>query len=1166
MTGPTQTGGGAPLPAPAVPICGIGASAGGTEALRAFFGHLPSDLGVAWLVVVHLAPDQPSALAEILDRVTEMPVVAVEDRAQLRPDHVYVIAPGSELVLSDNSVLARPFAEPRGQRQPIDHLFESMALQCEGGIGIVLSGEGHDGATGARALHEAGGVILVQDPREAAHKGMPQAVIATGRVDVTAPVAGLAERVAEILRMAAVAQPGAGADGEALRAILRTLHRRLGHDFSQYKEPTLLRRIGRRMHLTRCASLADYAAHLQNSDTEQHALFSDLLISVTSFFRDPPAFDALARDAVAPIFDRLERRDDPQIRAWSVGCATGEEAYSLAILLVEEAERRNLRLPIQVFATDIDRSALERAREGVYGEEIAAHVSPVRLARFFVRNDGGWRVRQELRELVLFAEHSVTKDPPFIHLDIVLCRNLLIYLDRDLQRQVCGLLHYALDTGGFLLLGTAETVDSAPELFRPVNREMRIYAAEPAPHRRLSTLQPLPRRDAPLPVTTAAGPSFSDRGPGQMHLSALEASAPPSILVGRDRRALHLSPGAGRFLLPAGGPASLDLLSTVRPELRHDLSVALHRALDDGEATLAQPAAVAFNGTRRRVAMYVTPDRSAEEAAARALVVFLDGGAVPDEAPMRRDGLPGDMRRMVDELGDVRERLARSRRENEFAMQELRAANEELQSMNEEYRSTSEELETSKEELQSMNEELQTLNDELKSKLESISAANSDLRNLIDASAYGALFLDPEMRIRLFTPGVTEIFKLADSDIARRLADFACTLDEEELLRRARAVLKDLVPVTYDAQASDGRWYTVNVRPYRTIDERIDGVVITFADVSATRAAAATIRESEERFATLLGATTDAAFRMGPDWQEMRMLHGGRLLSDNGGVSAADWLERLVPAQDRARVRAAADAAIADRTLFDLEHRVVRADGSIGWIHARAAPVLAPDGTIREWFGIAADVTKRKRAEAAREQVAALTRRLRAAVSGVLLGDDPQDGSLAALRTFADALGDRLDKLDDAHEVFSRSGWEDTGLADLVERAVLGEAPELRERILVSGARIRLSPTAATTLSLALHELLGNAVAHGALSNAEGRVSVSWGIGRGEDGGAGSLRWEWQEAGGPAVRAPERRGVGALLLEDVLPGELNATARLAFEPNGVAYRMEAPLSEDLREG
>lgn len=1159
-----QSGGGTHTGAE-VPICALGASAGGIAALQTFFQSVRTDLGLAYVVVVHLAPDRPSALGGILADATGMPVETVGDTAVLEPNRVFVVPPARELAVSGNLLTARPFNEPHGHRSPIDHLFESVAATRDSAVAVILSGEGGDGTAGALALREAGGVIFAQDPLEAEHDAMPRAAIDGGLVDVVAPVADLAARLADLAVSPVITtMRGTLSDSEPLRPILETLHRSLGHDFSHYKRPTLIRRIGRRMQLTRSASLADYAALLRSSDEEKHALFASLLISVTAFFRDAKSFAAIAQEAVRPIFDRLAEKSELAIRVWSVGCATGEEAYSLAILLLEEAERRRISVPIQVFATDIDQAALAKAREGLYGPEIETALSPERLKRFFEKTGDGWQVCKELREKILFAQHSVIKDPPFIHLDLVACRNLLIYLDRELQRRVCSILHYALDPGGFLVLGTAETVESVPDLFRPVNREMRIYRAETARMHDLSQL-PAPRDREPVP--TAAGrakPASLDRGLGASHLSALETAAPPSVLVGADRRALHLSAGASRFFRPSAGPASLDILDLVRPELRLDLSFALHRAIQDGKATFTSPVGVAFDGLRNHVSVFAAPTGIATEEGRRALVVFMEGGPMPDDAAPGRNSLPDNMRRMVHELGALQERLASSRSENLIAMQELRAANEELQSMNEEYRSTSEELETSKEELQSMNEELQTLNDELKSKLENISTAHNDLRNLVASTDYGILFLDADLRIRLYTPPIRAVFSLAETDVGRPVSDFSSTVDDRRIVENARTVLRTLIPVEFDAAATDGRWFTVRIRPYRTIDDRIDGVVLTFIEVTDARSVAEAIRRSEQRFQTLLRATTDAAFRMGPDWSEMRMLQSGTFLADTDRPRR-DWLQAYVPPEDHAVVLAAIDAAIAGRSLFDLEHRVLRDDGTIGRVHSRAAPIFEPDGSIREWFGIATEIVAPASGARAPEAADGALRQVGSILGTVIALAERTLDEAGTPEAYRDLVAERLRAMGGAGIAPSQAGPASRDLVDIVRAAVEDGLAPAGERVSVSGPPIRLDTAAAAGIRLALHELCAATSKRDGWPDGDGRISIDWRTDGAPMDGERRLVLEWRETGSPAAPLRMDGGFAGWLLKERLPGDLGGSARFTVEADAAVYRLDVPVSGRVRD-
>ena len=698
--------------------------------MQAFFGALPPEPGAAFVVVVHLDPQSHSELSSILAARTRMPVVQVQETEQLEANHVYVIAPGIGLRLGDREISAAEFDEPHGHRAPINLFFRSLAERHGDGFAIILTGAGSDGTTGIKEVKEAGGIILVQDPSEAEYPSMPRNAISTGVVDFVLPVQELATRLVELIRNKDSVPKDTAQffDEELVRRILAHVRVRTGHDFSKYKHATILRRIARRMQVTRTDELKRYYDFMRDDADEALALLGDLLISVTTFFRDSETFEALKGHVIPALFDAKDPKDG--IRVWVPGCATGEEAYSVCMLLLEEAVHHQSRPALQVFGSDLDARALAIAREGRYPATIETDVNAERLGRFFSREGEYYRVKRELRDMVVFAIHDVLKDPPFSRIDLLSCRNVLIYLDHEVQQQLCSMFHYALRPGGFLVVGSAETVDNPPGLFRLIDPKARIYelAAVPGEKRRL----PLQLLDS---VGSALGHSamLSWAGPGSrvamseaaMHRQALEAIAPPSVLVDRTHRVVHLSNHAGRYLQPAGGPLSGDLVELVRPELRLDLRSALHRAFESRQPTLTLPILVRFNGTLHRVHLQVKPVEEDDETEPRnAVVMFIEGEAVEQTSASAPETSGSDekIRRLSDELQSTQAQLRTALEESEGTNEELRAANEELQSINEEYRSTSEELETSKEELQSINEELHTVNNELKLKLDGILA------------------------------------------------------------------------------------------------------------------------------------------------------------------------------------------------------------------------------------------------------------------------------------------------------------------------------------------------------------------------------------------------------------------------------------------------------------
>jgi two-component system, chemotaxis family, CheB/CheR fusion protein len=830
------------------PTVGIGTSAGGVHALQMFFESLPDDVEAAFVVVLHLDPSHQSELPNILANRTKMPVTQVSGLTPIEPRHVYVIPPNRQLVVTDDHLAITEFDQPRWQRAPIDIFFRSLAAKRGDDFAIVLTGAGSDGSLGIKAVKEAGGIILVQEPDEAEYASMPRSAIATGLADFVLPLREIAARLPELVRNRP--HPSSDtlteADGEAMQRILSHLRDRSGHDFSSYKKPTIRRRIARRMQVQRATTMADYFAALRENPQEAHALFADLLISVTTFFRDMNAFDKLAALVIPRLFD--EKGVSDTIRVWVPGCATGEEAYSIAILLLEEASRHEIRCGLQVFASDLDENALALAREGRYPIAIEADMPEERLRRFFTRESDHYRVTRELRDMVLFARHSLLKDPPFSRVDLISCRNVLIYLDREVQQQVCAAFHFALHLSGYLFLGSSETADSPAGAFRAIDRESRIYQRTSIP----SEVH-VSRR---IGAATFGPESLPPRAPVQfrapiqagVHREALERLAPPSIIVDESYRVVHLSEHAGRYLQPSGGTLANDIRELARVELRLDIRAALHRVFARNESSLSGPIGVHFEGNARRVYLQSRPLGSEPSAA---IVFFFEGEPLSD-ASLTSIGIeePASderIRQLLQELQFSQSQLLGSREEYEGANEELRAANEELQSVNEEHRSTAEELETSKEELQSINEELQTVNSELKTKLDSVSRANGDIQNLMAATDVGILFLDAQLRINRFTPPISKLFNVEIGDEGRSITDFTHRLEYDDLAGDAHIVVRDLNPREREVRGKDGSWYLARLKPYRTVEDKLDGVVVTFVDIGERRRTQDALRESESR-------------------------------------------------------------------------------------------------------------------------------------------------------------------------------------------------------------------------------------------------------------------------------------------------------------------------------
>jgi two-component system, chemotaxis family, CheB/CheR fusion protein len=860
----------APPPPPpttsvAVPvrIVGIGASAGGLDALEQFLGHVPPGCGLAFIVVQHLDPTQKAMLAQLLQRSTPMPVAEAAEGMRIEAGHVYVIPPNSALTVSGGSLhLATP-QQPRGLRLPVDALFESLAREWhEQAIGVVLSGMGSDGTAGLRSIHANGGLTLAQDPDSAQFDSMPRSAIEAGCVDIVAAAGELPRRVlatltresfAEISAGDAVA-PGAPAvarppdePATGLAAILRLLQRRGKHDFTLYKHSTLLRRIERRMGIHRLPTMDAYAAMLDGNEQELELLFKELLIGVTGFFRDTPVWEALKSEVLPRLL--AERGPGHALRAWVVGCSTGEEAYSLAMTYreVQEAAPGQLTGSLQVFATDLSKDAIDTARRGSYPAAIAGEVSAQRLARFFARNDEGYRIAKSIREMVVFAPHDVAVDPPFTKLDLLSCRNLLIYLTAPLQKRLMPLFHYSLRPGGVLLLGSSETVGRFESLFEPLDAKLRLFRRGDKTQAQAVPEFPLRAAAASHPISKENRVPDDSLPPSTLQAAAdrvlLQDIAPPAVLVTDRGDIVYINGRTGKYLEPAAGKANWNIHVMAREGIRAPLAAALEQALAQTEPVQLTGLPVEAGPGASLVDISVRALVDPPLLAGMAMIVFRDLGPAEPSRRRRRSSssvhreLEGELQRARDEAQALREEMRASQ-------EELQAANEELQSTNEELQSTNEELTSSKEEMQSMNEELQAVNVELQSKIADLELAQSDMRNLLNSTDIATLFLDRDLNVRRFTERARKIISLRDSDVGRPLSDLTTHLQYPELQSDVRDMLRTLIVSEKQIRGSEGQWFSVRVMPYRTHDNVIDGAVITFVDITAAKELEARLRST----------------------------------------------------------------------------------------------------------------------------------------------------------------------------------------------------------------------------------------------------------------------------------------------------------------------------------
>jgi two-component system CheB/CheR fusion protein len=822
-----------------LPIVGIGASAGGVEALEAFFKAMPADNGMAFAVVTHLAPDHESMLAEILGRATAMPVVDARDGETVEAGHVYVLPASAILTIREGRLQLRRTGPTDHERSPIDIFFTSLALdQAEYAIAVVLSGGGSDGTRGLKAIKENGGLTVAQGANTTRPRfnEMPSSAVAGGFVDLLLPVEDIPARILAYSRNWGDFDPERSSAG--LSRIYDLLRAQTGHDFSEYKDRTFQRRVQRRMQVVQTTKLDDYVGRLQKEPDEVAALLRDLLIGVTDFFRDAAAFAALETLVVPKLFEN--KGADDEVRIWVSGCATGEEAYSIAMLLREYMDQLDKPPKVQIFATDIDEAALGVARGARYSANLVKGVSTERLQRFFVSEAGGYNLVRELRDMCIFSAHSVIRDPPFSRLSLISCRNLLIYLKPALQTQVIPMFHYALLLGGHLFLGLSENVARYNDLFLSLDRKNRVFRRRDLvarPH--LQLRQFLPRGDG-----AASGPSPRAQPQRadllrQVATTIVERFGPTYVIVDEVGEALYFSDGTGKYLQAAAGPATRDVVAMARQGLRADLRAALYRAKQSGRRVTRDRVAVQIDGGVQTICLTVEPIAEGSEIAYG--VVFADLGAARAKAEdgTEHPGREGAAFDQVErELKETRERLQSTIEELETANEEFRSANEELLSVNEELQSTNEELETSKEEMQSTNEELQIINTELGHKIDEVDLVNSDLNNLFESTRIATIFLDRNLVIRSFTPAVIRIFNLIPGDRGRPLSDIVHRIAYPDLENDMVAVLGGGEMIERAVSLAGGKGhYLARVLPYRHRNNAIDGIVLTFMDVSGIVAA-----------------------------------------------------------------------------------------------------------------------------------------------------------------------------------------------------------------------------------------------------------------------------------------------------------------------------------------
>lgn len=1163
-------------------LVGLCASAVATQGLERFL-KTSKPIGDAAFVVVmqHREALETTSFLERVRASTEFPVQEISHGQKPEAGTIYLAPADVTVTLPGGHFAISPARQQPGHRGSIDSFLVSLAHEFEDrAVGIIFSDTGGDGTLGVAALKEHGGLALAETPTtseigpSSGHLGKNAAEIADFVLpaeEMTARIVGN-QRALERVRAAQSFDDLVAQYGPQLTRIATALRNRTGHDFHGYKRNTFLRRVQRRIQVTQTESIDAYLEYLRTDPEEPQQLFNDLLIGVTHFFRDQKEFDFLEKEIIPALFQGKGARD--QVRIWVLGCATGEEAYSIAILLREQMARLDSVPHIQVFATDIDGRALAQARVGRYSDAAVREVSPERLARWFIKEGETFSVVKELREMCIFSQHNIIKDAPFSRLDMISCRNLLIYLNAELQDRVIPLFHFALKPGGVLFLGNSENVTRHTKLFAPIDRRYRIF-------RQLEThVRVLPE----FPLTATADRRLAEnvsqpRPAGGVALLSkqaeriLERYSPAYMIIDTSHEVLHFSGRTGRFIDPPAGVASLNLLHLIHRDLRMDLRAALHKAESEKAPVQVRGIKVGLNGHTMVVTLTVEPIEPAPGHPLRYAVILQDGYSTADTRDgdtalisSVSDAKDTHVNRLEAELQLTRDRLQATIEELESTNEELKASNEEYQSVNEELQSSNEELETSKEELQSLNEELQTVNGELAHRVEELGRANSDLKNLLESTQIATVFLDNEMRIKSFTPAITDLFHLIESDLGRPIDHIGARISYEELKNDVRKVLRTLSTIERETKnLQTGSRYLTRVLPYRSVDNVIEGVVLTFLDVTPLVRAEERMRESEARLRSVVEGISQLVWRakqdamwlwVSPQWTEFTGQHEAAA-KDRG------WLEAVHP-DDRKRVLEAW-AHAADSGILEVEHRLWNTvENNYRNVQMRARQIENNAGDPVEWLGTVTDVHEILRLQERQQLLLAeLQHRVRNTLAIVRSIARRSAETSESVEEYASHLEGRISALARAQSALTRSPDSVIDLQNLVLDELVAHGTRSAGNVVLEGPDVMLGGKAAETLSLAFHELATNSLKYGALSSSDGRIEVKWAVQ--PNAGSPQLNIRWQEKNGvDGHAAPKRRGFGSELIERTVPYELGGSAALRVHGGETTCSISIPLSREVR--
>lgn len=936
------------------PIVAIGASAGGLEACESFFKAMPGDTDMAFVVVVHLDPNHTSLMPELLQKHSAMPVCQITDGVKIEPNNVYVIPPNKSLKILDGILSLTPLERPRQSHLPIDAFLRSLAQdQGTKAIAIILSGTGTDGTLGLKAIKEGLGLVMVQSKDTAKYDGMPHNAIDTGLVDFVMPAHKMPEQLIKYSTSVLKAQSSQLSSKQpatltALQKIFVILRTKTHQDFSLYKKNTICRRIERRMNIHQIEHIETYVAFLQSNENEVEVLYKELLIGVTNFFRDPEAFDLLKTKALPALLS--SKPDGYVLRVWVAGCSSGEEAYSLAMLLQESMEEENRYFSVQIFATDLDEESIAVARAAIYPPTIKADVSAERLQRFFIKEDSGnYRVRKSIRENLVFAQQNIIQDPPFTKLDILSCRNLLIYLGSELQKKLLPLFYYSLKPDSLLFLGSSESLGHSAELFKPLVKKWKIFKRETLS--RSQSMLDMPRspliNDHFSEKDVAVSPVTEFHSEQLIEAILSESKVPPSVIIDEDNNIVFINGRTGRYLEPAEGKASANIFDMARAGLKSELTMAIRRVRNNKQAHTFKGLQVQTDDDAIQLDISVKPILNDHTVRGLLLIAFNEQADItiidtPEEQQtesgieLQSSSRENELRQ---ELLYIKESLQTTIEELETSNEELKSTNEELQSTNEELQSTNEEMETSKEELQSLNEESSTVNGELQSRIDELSAANDDMKNLLDSTDIATIFLDADLCVRRFTPRANSIIPLVAIDTGRPIKHFSSNLVELDINDCAQRVLDDLVIREQEVSSVNGTAYQMRVRPYRTVANVIDGVVITFEDITQLKKAQHALSESNGIFQTLAKIAPVGIFQTDTNGNYVFVNEQWCLLAGMTAEQACGkgYFKNIFP-EDTERVKQAWDSADHNKTMFNEKYRI-KVSGQVLDVHARAIEV-----------------------------------------------------------------------------------------------------------------------------------------------------------------------------------------------------------------------------------